>query len=113
MTKSDRNPSSNVDSVIAAHSYRGRDDSISGIARFAEDRNIPTASAIWDAMNFRLVRTVKVWRERLQRQRQHSIDLENLLAEKNSYICELREENRLKQEKLDHVLSQIERYEAI
>lgn len=97
----------------AALSYKGRDDSLSLIAGFASKRNIPVHNAIWDALNFRLVRTVQVWRNRLKRQRQHSINLENLLTEKNAYIRELREENRLKQEKLDFVLSQIKLYEAI
>jgi len=110
MTKSQGN---NPSSDSTGHSYHGRGSSIATLTRFAEARSKSVPDTIWDAMNARVVRTVQVWRNRLKRQRQHVIMLQDTLTEKNAYILELQAENLEMRGKLDFVAEQIKRYEAV
>lgn len=72
----------------------GRRNSIKALVKQANRVGIPVAEFVWDALNNRYLRKMRIWKARYNRQRQHAMQLQKLLAEKNAYILELREENR-------------------
>lgn len=73
------------------HGYHGRSYSVAMLMRRAKARSVAAGDLIWDALNARFVRAHHRWKTRYERQRQHAIHLEQLLAEKNALIRELKE----------------------
>jgi hypothetical protein len=72
--------------------YKGRKISLKFLTQYAIKSEQFLEDVIWDALNNRYVRMVRVWKERYARQRQHALQLQNLLTEKNAYIRELQDE---------------------
>lgn len=74
--------------------YKGRKISLKFLAQYAIKSEQFVEDVIWDALNSRYVRQLRIWKARYKRQRQHAIKLQALLTEKNAYIRELQDENR-------------------
>lgn len=71
-----------------------RRNSIKALVKQANRIGKPVAEYVWDALNNRYLRKMRIWKARYNRQRQHAIKLQKLLAEKNAYILELKDEIR-------------------
>lgn len=76
------------------NNYHGRSTSVAMIMRAARRLSKAPGDHIWDKMNERFVRMHHRLTQRYDRQRQHAIHLEQLLAEKNQHIQELQNELR-------------------
>uniref|UniRef100_A0AB39CER7 Uncharacterized protein n=1 Tax=Pseudomonas phage HRDY3 TaxID=3236930 RepID=A0AB39CER7_9VIRU len=76
------------------HGYHGRSLSVAMLMRRAKALSRAPGDYIWDQLNARFVRAHHRWKTRYERQRQHAIHLEQLLAEKNAHIRELQNELR-------------------
>lgn len=73
------------------NNYHGRSVSVAMIMRAARLLSKAPGDHVWDKLNERFVRAHHRWKTRYERQRQHAIHLEQLLAEKNAFIRELKE----------------------
>jgi hypothetical protein len=69
-----------------------RRNSIKALVKRANYIGIPIPDFMWDALNNRYLRKMRIWKARYNRQRQHALQLQALLTEKNSYIRELQDE---------------------
>lgn len=78
--------------VVTDTGYKGKRHSIKAIVKRANYIGVPVPDFMWTALNNRYVRMVRVWKERYARQRQHALQLQNTLTEKNAYIRELQDE---------------------
>lgn len=74
--------------------FCARRNSIKALVKRANRIGTPIPEFVWDALNNRYLRKVLNWKARYNRQRQHALQLQNKLAEKNAYILELHEEIR-------------------
>jgi hypothetical protein len=91
MTDYNNHPDANKP-LTTGRVYKGRKISLKFLTQYAIKSEQFLEDVIWDALNNRYVRMVRVWKERYARQRQHALQLQNLLTEKNAYIRELQDE---------------------
>lgn len=91
MTDYNNHPDANKP-LTTGRVYKGRKISLKFLTQYAIKSEQFLEDVIWDALNNRYVRMVRVWKERYDRQRKHALQLQNLLTEKNAYIRELQDE---------------------
>lgn len=71
--------------------YHGKSTSLSRLFQKAKLQGRDRADVVWEALHMRWLRRYWNMKGRYERQREHAVNLENLLAEKNAYIRELRD----------------------
>lgn len=89
--------------VVTSTGYKGKRHSIKAIVKRANYTGVPIPDFMWTVLNNRYVRMVRVWKERYDRQRQHALQLQNKLTEKNAYIRELQDEIKFLDDGIQHM----------